>query len=355
MTTSGEQSERLLKELPLPPHFEPERAGEVWRVPYEERAREARAWAQRHALPAAADDRFRLALLLVDVQNTFCIPGFELYVAGRSGAGAVDDNRRLAAFIYRNLHNINEVIATLDTHQAVQIFHPIFLVDAQGNSPPPYTRVSVEDVLQRRWRFNRLAAPSLGLDADEGERHLRHYVEQLAASGRYELTIWPYHSMLGGIGHALVSIIEEAVFFHTLARFSQPAFHVKGRHPLTEHYSVLGPEVTRGYDGRVIAEKDEALVRKVLAFDAVAIAGQAKSHCVAWTIADLLRSSTAAGRALAPRVYLLEDCTSPVVVPGVVDYTDDADQAFRRFADAGMHVVRSTDPLSTWPGLRGDR
>ena len=50
-------------------------------------------------------------------------------------------------------------------------------------------------------------------------------------------------------------------------------------------------------------------------------------------------------------MYLLEDCTSPVVVPGVIDYTDEADAAFRRFAEAGFHVVRSTDPLSTWPGL----
>ena len=32
------------------------------------------------------------------------------------------------------------------------------------------------------------------------------------------------------------------------------------------------------------------------------------------------------------KVYLLEDCTSPVVVPGVVDYTEQADAAFRHFA-----------------------
>jgi nicotinamidase-related amidase len=49
-------------------------------------------------------------------------------------------------------------------------------------------------------------------------------------------------------------------------------------------------------------------------------------------------------------MYLLEDCTSPVVVPGVVDYTEEANQAVRRFAAAGMHVVRSTDPIATWPG-----
>jgi len=28
------------------------------------------------------------------------------------------------------------------------------------------------------------------------------------------------------------------------------------------------------------------------------------------------------------KVYLLEDCTSPVVIPGVIDYTDLADAAF---------------------------
>jgi nicotinamidase-related amidase len=57
-------------------------------------------------------------------------------------------------------------------------------------------------------------------------------------------------------------------------------------------------------------------------------------------------------RKLVEKVYLLEDCTSPVVIPGVMDYTDPADAAFRRFADAGMHVVRSTDPINTWPGIK---
>jgi len=34
-----------------------------------------------------------------------------------------------------------------------------------------------------------------------------------------------------------------------------------------------------------------------------------------------------------------------------VDFTDQANAAFQRFADAGMHVVRSTDPIFTWPGV----
>src|SRR3712207_3764505 len=92
------------------------------------------------------------------------------------------------------------------------------------------------------------------------------------------------------------------------------------------------------------------LIDKLLTFDAVVVAGQAKSHCIAWTIDDLLEEE-AAGERLAERTYLLEDCTSPVVVPGVVDYTDEADAAFERYAAAGMHVVRSVDPIGSWPGL----
>jgi nicotinamidase-related amidase len=108
--------------------------------------------------------------------------------------------------------------------------------------------------------------------------------------------------------------------------------------------------VTVGPDGEPLGERNTALVEKLLTFDAVVVAGQAKSHCLAWTIDDLLADERA-GERLAERTYLLEDCTSPVVVPGVVDYTDEADAAFERYRDAGMNVVRSTEPLETWPGL----
>lgn len=341
-----------VKELPLPPHFKPDSVGEVWRVPYQERAQQAEAWAKLHAIAPASSDRFRICLLPVDVQNTFCIPDFELYVAGRSGRGAVDDNRRLCEFIYRNLHLITHVCPTMDTHQAMQIFHAIFLINEQGEHPAPYTLISASDIAQGKWRFNPAVAENLQLEAGEGQKHLQHYVETLKAGGKYELTIWPYHAMLGGIGHALVSAVEEALFFHSVARLSQPDFQVKGNNPLTENYSVLRPEVLTGAAGQPIAQKNAGLINKLLEYDAVIIAGQAKSHCVAWTIEDLLNEMVVTDRNLARKVYLLEDCTSPVVVPGVIDYTDQADYAFRKFAEAGMHVVRSTAPIDSWPGIR---
>ncbi|HNB40255.1 MAG TPA: hypothetical protein PLG52_02075, partial [Anaerolineales bacterium] len=70
------------------------------------------------------------------------------------------------------------------------------------------------------------------------------------------------------------------------------------------------------------------------------------SHCVAWTVQDLLDDILAVDPQLAKKVYLLEDCSSAVVVPGVVDHTDAANEAYGRFARAGMHVVKSTDEIA---------
>ncbi|MDP5339723.1 MAG: isochorismatase, partial [Nodularia sp. (in: cyanobacteria)] len=80
-------------QIPIPPHFNAEKVGEVWRVPYQEIAAAAEAWAEQYNIQPAASDKTNICLLLIDVQNTFCIPGFELFVGGKSGTGAVDDNR----------------------------------------------------------------------------------------------------------------------------------------------------------------------------------------------------------------------------------------------------------------------
>jgi nicotinamidase-related amidase len=337
---------------PVPSHFGPGDTARLFRVPYLERAQQAQAWAAAHAIGPATSDSPRVCLLLVDVQNTFCLPGFELFVAGRSGTGAVEDNARLCRFIYANLGAITQIVATLDTHSAIQIFHPVFWVNEGGEHPGPHTVVSLEDVEAGVWRVNpkilAAVAPRAGFDLGA---YGRHYARQLKAGGKYPLTVWPYHAMLGGIGHALVSSVEEAVFFHSVARDSPTRFEIKGNNPLTEHYSVLRPEVLEDHEGVRLAGENAALLKALLSFDVLIVAGQAQSHCLAWTIEDLLTEIRARDPGLAGRVYLLEDCTSPVVVPGVVDFTEPAEAAFGRFAEAGMHRVRSTIPLRSWPGV----
>ncbi len=335
--------------LPLPPFVTPDGSGHVYRVPYQQRAEQARAWAAEQGLRPAAEDRRRTALLLVDVQNTFCLPEFELFVAGRTGRGAIDDTARIASFLYRNLERVTQVIATLDTHTAAQIFHPLFWVDARGAHPAPHTVITLADLERGRWRVNPTiawsVAPRPGFDLDDWALH---YARRLAEGGQYPLVVWPYHSMVGGIGHALVSTVEEAVFYHAIARQAPTRVEIKGRNALTENYSVLRPEVGKDAAGAVIEAPNRALVEHLLGFDTVIVAGEAKSHCVAWTVEDLLQQAASRGPGLARRIVLLDDCSSPVVVPGVVDFTDAAETAYARFAETGARRVISTAPIDSW-------
>jgi nicotinamidase-related amidase len=332
--------------FPVPDFFDANKVGTVWRIPYEERAKQARDWARQHAIQPASSDSTKTWLMLIDVQNTFCIPDFELYVGGRSGRGAVEDNIRLCEFIYRNLGNITHISATMDTHTTMQVFHAIFFVDKGGNHPAPYTDIQASEIREGKWKFNPAIAPQFGIAPEYGQQMMIHYSEELERKGKYALTIWPYHAMLGGIGHSLVSSVEEAIFFHTVARLAQADFEIKGNKPFTEHYSVIGPEVLTGPMGETLGSHNQKFIQQLQQFDRLIIAGQAKSHCVAWTISDLLEDVAMIDLGLAEKVYLLEDCTSPVVVPGVVDHTDAADAAFERFEKVGMHLIKSTESIS---------
>lgn len=333
-------------ELPLPAHFDPKKITELWQVPYQQLSIVASEWARRHSIQPAATDKFRICLMAIDCQNTFCLPTGELSVMG-----ADKDNIRLCEFIYKNLSLITNIAPTMDTHTAMQIFHQVFWVNDKGEHPGPATMFSLADVQSGVWKVNPAVASSLGLNYVSLQKYAMHYVSKLSGDGKYALTVWPYHAMLGGIGHALVASVEEAIFFHNLVRNSQTRFEIKGGNPLTENYSVLRPEVLEDQKGRPIAQKNAQFIEKLLNYDAVVIAGQAKSHCVAWTIDDLLNEINSKDPKLAKKVYLLEDCTSPVVIPGIIDFTNQANEAFKRFASAGMHVVRSTDPVETWDGV----
>ena len=312
--------------LPIPEFYDADKTGAVWRIPYEERAKQARDWALLHKLEPASSDRAKTWLMLIDVQNTFCIPEFELYVGGRSGRGAVEDNTRLSQFIYHNLGSITHITATMDTHKTMQVFHAIFFVDKDGNHPAPYTDIHLSELRDGKWMFNPALASEFDIAPEYGQQMMLHYAEELEKKGKYALTVWPYHAMLGGIGHALVSSIEETLFFHSIARNTQYEIEIKGDRPFTENYSVIGPEVLTGPMGETLGAHNTKFIEQLQRFDKLIIAGQAKSHCVAWTVQDLLNDINATDPELAKKIYLLEDCSSPVVVPGVVDHTDVADR-----------------------------
>jgi nicotinamidase-related amidase len=343
-----------VKTVRIPGFFDKSKADQVWPVLYQQREKDAIEFRKANGIKHWTQDKVKVCLLLIDDQITFCVPPpwGQLFVGGRSGRGAVDDSIRQCEFIYKYLGVITKIIPTLDTHMANQIFHGAFWVDEKGETIDatyaPF--IELEDVKSGKRRPN----PALAVELANGDyawlqAYALHYVQTLANNGQYKLELWPYHGMLGGASHALVPLIEEAAFFHNVVRNSQTQWEIKGGLCLTENYSVLQPEVLMRHDGKPVAQKNARLIKTLLDYDMVIAGGQAGSHCFAWTMEHLRKEIKDKDPSLAKKVYILKDCTSPVVIPGVIDFTDLQNAAFDRFAADGMHVVKSTDPIESWP------
>lgn len=225
--------------LPAPTFYESFQAREIYVERAARVAEEAVAYRKKHDVRPAEEDRIRIAAFGIDAQVGFCTPGASLFVPG-----AVEDTQRTLAWLYANLDAITALAFSLDTHLVHQIFHPAWWVDADGGHPPPFSVITAADVREGRWK------------AVAHEAESREYVEKLDASGKYVLTIWPYHTLLGGVSHALVPALREAALFHAIVRRVQPHFETKGTHPMTESYSVLAPEI-RELGGRVVGSFNE--------------------------------------------------------------------------------------------------
>lgn len=269
------------------------------------------------------------ALFVIDAQIGFCLPGASLYVPG-----AEQDVVRLCDFIYRNHHNITRIFCSLDTHYAYQIFHASYWRNQAGENPSPYSIISYDDVLQNKWQ------PTANKDLALA------YLKQLEESKKYQLCIWPYHTLMGSVEHALHPLLSESVFYQAMVSGTQPKFITKGENALTENYSVFAPEVkTLHYEKKSlqVGTFNRKLAETLLLYDRIFIAGEASSHCVQATVRDILSVVKEINPTLASKFYLLKDCMSPVPALPEIDFPALAETFLQEFATNGMNLVKSTD------------
>lgn len=323
-----------------PAFYDPAAVGTLFVERAAEVVEAGRRFRAEAGLRPSSEDRPRIAALGIDCQVAFCLPGASLFVPG-----AVADTRRTIEWLYRNLSRITTLFFTLDTHSLFQIFHPAAWLGADGKPPAPFTVITTGDVRAGKW------LPALGDETFPDARAAAlEYCAKLEASGRYVLTIWPYHALLGGASHALVPALMEAALFHAAARGTDPVFEIKGRARFTESYSVFAPEV-RELQKTPVGVFNAALVETLRSYDRVYVFGQAKSHCVMESLEDLRRSLGEDREALA-RIHILEDAMSAVPPPPLdplpesLDFPRVAQAAITRFREAGMRVVRTSDSLA---------
>lgn len=300
-----------------PDFYRPERVGQL----YSPDANAAVAAGSALNIAPASTDSFRTLLLLVDMQVDF------VHVDGSlSVPGAVDDARRVIEWIFRNLPAVTTIAASLDSHVPLSIFFPTWWSGADGQHPPPYTVIRSDDVRAGRW--TPLYQPDWSAE----------YCAKLEAQAKKELMIWPYHTLIGTPGHTLTPALYEAVANHSAARQAQPIFLQKGTIPQTEYYSILEPEVK--VPDHPAGSLNTAFLNTLAGYDRVYVAGEAKSHCVLETVASITRAF-ADQPAVLDKFYLLQDCMSSVAHP-TIDFEALAQQALARFAEAGVHLVKSS-------------
>ncbi len=232
---------------------------------------------------------FRNVLLIIDAQYDFCNPNGALYVKG-----ADEDMQRLTVFIQRNAAQLNHICVSLDAHRVNDIAHPNFWENAQGKHPIPFTIITLQDLITKKWmpRFE----PEI----------VKKYLQLLEKEGQFAHFIWPMHCLIGSKGAALDDGIMTAISQWAQNFAKQYEVVTKRYYPFSEHFGVFKAQVS--YPTIVETQLNTGLLNTLWQYNRVFVAGEAKSHCVATSLQQIIRYAPA----LVPKITVLTDTMSDV-------------------------------------------
>lgn len=273
--------------------------------------------------------RLNIQLVVIDPQNDFCdIPGAALPVPGANA-----DMERLAKFIDRAGSKLADIHVTLDSHRLIDIAHPAWWMDQNGDQPKPFTLISANDIEAGIWTPR---------DPGLRSRTLAYARTLESAPDHYKICVWPPHCLIGTAGHNVHAALNKSLQKWSDREFAMVDYITKGSNPYTEHYGALMAEVpdpndpSTGLNTQFLTMLAEA--------DIVAVAGEASSHCVLKTVQQIAENI---GAEHIKKFHLLRDCMSPVpAIPNVVDFPAIAEAFLNRMKADGMTITTSTDFLS---------
>src|SRR3989344_4792956 len=102
----------------------------------------------------------KVHLVVIDPQKDF----MDDSDSSLSVAGANEDMKRLTAFIKRTSRKLEDIHVTLDSHRVIDVGHPGFWRDQNGNSPAPFTLIAADDVKNGIWTPRNIAYRKRMLD-----------------------------------------------------------------------------------------------------------------------------------------------------------------------------------------------
>ncbi len=253
-------------------------------------------------LKVKSDGKFKIMLLIIDAQNDF-LPGGSLEVPG-SG----DDIKRLVKFVNYHIDEIDTICYSLDTHQQDQIFHPAFWLDKNGNQPEPFTVITHQDLIDKKWLVKEA-------DFEQTEKCLREIKE---------LTVWPYHCLENSDGYKLDQNLLQAIENYAQKTDSKPIYVKKGQDKYSEMYGILEPEYNPNN------WVNQQIIDLINNHDLILVAGEAASHCVLASLEQIDKYCD------IKKVIALRD-----VMSSIAGFEQQTEQRFKLLEQKGLRITKT--------------
>lgn len=302
------------------------------------------------------DPKSKNTLLIIDPQVDFH-DGGNLAIAN-----STQDAMRTAKLIRDNIDAIDEIFVTLDTHNKLHIAHSAFwsnTPDGKGTGPAPFTFLMHDDANPEDNTVYTFDGANIDKSKTWYPKNSAHtkwaaeYSRKLCqGENGFKLFIWPEHCIIGTPGHTVQKDINDALQEWCAKHADKVVKYVpKGMNNLTEMYSVIRAEVPVSPD----TQTNVPLLTELGKSSILMVCGQAKSHCVNFSVRDIVmnffgpgeehvRPGSASGRANVPTkltpddIWLIEDCMS-----SVGGFEESGELFIKDMKARGVAVKNSTD------------
>lgn len=244
-----------------------------------------------------SDSKYGLQKDYAQTQFLIIDPQVDFITGSLKVEGAVEDMKRISDCILDNMGSIGKIHITLDTHQRNHIAHACMWKNEAGERPAPFTLISSAEIESGKWQIER----------KELKDHAINYCKALEKGGKFNLIIWPEHCIVGTPGHNVWPVLQHALGKWTDHHCDTVGYVFKGLNPLVESYSALRAEYLVEDDDST--KLNTELIGKLKAAKRVVVSGEAKSHCVNYTVRDLVANWPADRMA---DIWLVEDAMTSV-------------------------------------------
>lgn len=263
----------------------------------------------------------RIDMILIDFQRDFLDDGSLPVKGGRAAA------QNAAKVVDRLGKKVKNIYASLDSHQNLHVFTPLWWLNKNNQHPSPYTPITYQEVIDGEWRttLKHLQKPT------------ESYLKELENRGRYTNIVWPLHCKLNTPGWLLEENLSQSLDDWETNNIRRVNYIAKGNNPMTEFFSAFEAEVPQADDPST--QLNVNLIQSLEEADELVFTGLAKSHCLRFSMKSIF-DNFSNGNYLK-KCVLLTDCTE-----SVSGFEQQGDDFVKEMVTKGMKVSTSVDYLA---------